>query len=88
MGLFDKLASAGVGSRMSPELLDKVKSAGARTAALNQLANAANGHGVTAADRRQAEKALEAEVGAKRARRLREDVAIQNGAKPKGLFSW
>lgn len=61
----------------------------ARTAnELNRLARSANGHEVTAAERRKAERELEARVGARKAKQLREDALRQAGARPRGLGRW
>lgn len=72
-------------SRMTPEQLAKVKGGSERANALHDLATMANGHGVTAADRRKAQAALEAQVGGRKAKNLKEAALQRAGAKPKGL---
>lgn len=75
-------------SRMTPEQLAKVKDASARANRLTKLAEAAEGLGVTAAERRKAAAELEQEVGRRGAAAYRESALQRAGAAPKGIRRW
>lgn len=74
--------------RMSDAQLAELKARTENANELNELARAANGHGVTAAERRKADAELQAAVGTRKAKRLREDALRQAGARGKGLGRW
>ncbi|MGW3352114.1 hypothetical protein ACWDA3_53220 [Nonomuraea rubra] len=73
---------------MTEEQLAALRARTANSNELNKLAQAANGHGVTSVERRRAEAQLEAAVGTRKAKRLREDALRQAGARGKGLGRW
>lgn len=75
-------------SRMTEEQLAALRAKIQNSNELNKLAHAANGHGVTAVERRRAATDLEAMVGKKKAKRLREQAVRQAGARGKGLGRW
>ncbi|MFB9470579.1 hypothetical protein ACFFR3_13745 [Nonomuraea salmonea] len=73
---------------MTEQQLAALKASTQSANELNKLAQAANGHGVTAVERRKAQAELEATVGTRKAKRLREDALRQAGARAKGLGRW
>lgn len=75
-------------SRMTADQLAQAKDAAATSSDLGRLATAANGHGVTRADKAKAAAALEQQVGKRQAARLQEDALQRAGAAPKGLRRW
>lgn len=77
MGLFS--------SRMTDDQLARAKNGSQAANTLRTLAVAANGHGVTGTQRRQAQTALEGAVGKRQANKLKEDALRQAGARPKGI---
>jgi len=74
-------------SRMTTEQLAKAKGSTNRAAELRRLATAANGLGVTRADKERAAAELERQFGKRGAARLKEDALRAAGARPKGLMS-
>nr|WSG12974.1 hypothetical protein OIE66_30725 [Nonomuraea sp. NBC_01738] len=70
---------------MKPEQLAKLKAAADNTNTFNAMAETANGHGASREQARQADAALVAAVGPRKAKQLREDALVRHGAKPKGL---
>ncbi|MEU8271224.1 hypothetical protein AB0B89_29205 [Sphaerisporangium sp. NPDC049002] len=72
-------------SRMKSDELAKVKNNSGKANAAAKLAIAANGHGVTAAERRKAQAALVDAVGKRQAAKLQEAAIRQAGGKAKGL---
>ncbi|MEU7004469.1 hypothetical protein [Nonomuraea sp. NPDC046570] len=72
-------------SRMTPGQAAALKAKSETANTLNDLAQAANGHGVTSVQRRRARADLENAVGAVRADKLQEDALRRAGARPKGL---
>jgi len=75
LNAIDKLANAGAGSRMPEEKLTRAKSQGQTTNHRNQLAQVANGFGVSRAAQRAAKDQLVKEVGAVEADRLTKEAA-------------
>jgi len=72
-------------SRMTAEQLAKAKGSTGRADELRRLATAANGLGVTRADKDRAAAELERQAGKCGAARLKEDALRAAGARPKGL---
>lgn len=67
------------------QIAARLKAKSTKAIALNELADRANGHQATRAQRAEAEAALVAEVGPWRTARLKESSLQRAGAKPKGL---
>ena len=72
-------------SRMNDAQLAKLKGKTTTSNDVHELANAANGHGVTSVERRKAQAELESRLGAKGAAKAKEQALQRAGAKPKGL---
>ncbi|MEV4081556.1 hypothetical protein ACGFJC_12995 [Nonomuraea fuscirosea] len=72
-------------SRMTDAQLAALRAKSDTGNTLNALAQAANGHGVTRVQAREAEAALIEAVGARKADRLKEDALVRSGARPKGV---
>jgi hypothetical protein len=73
---------------MTPEQLAAYKAASAASTEASKLARAANGHGVTGAERRKAEETLVRTFGKRKAAQLKENELLRAGAAPKGLRKW
>ncbi|GAA2860350.1 hypothetical protein [Nonomuraea rubra] len=74
--------------RMPPEKLAKAKGQAQQAGEASKLARAANGHGVTGAERRKAEETLVRTFGKRKAAQLKENELLRAGARPKGLRKW
>ncbi|WP_326646034.1 hypothetical protein OG884_15395 [Streptosporangium sp. NBC_01755] len=75
-------------SKMTPAQLAAAKGAAKHSSDLGGLATAANGLGVSRADKAKAAAALEQRVGKRQAARLKEEALQRAGAAPKGLRRW
>ncbi|MGW4476967.1 hypothetical protein ACWENQ_45565 [Nonomuraea sp. NPDC004354] len=85
----DTLASAGRGSRMTPEQLAKHKDSSREANAFAVLATAANGHRVTRQDKAKARAALVTAAGSEQAADALQEAALRSaGAKTKGILGW
>ncbi|MBB4917427.1 hypothetical protein [Streptosporangium saharense] len=73
---------------MSPEQLAKAKKASSDATYFGQLAEAAEGLGVTRVQREKAAAELEKAVGRRKAAAYRESALQRAGAPPKGLRRW
>lgn len=76
------------GSKMSPDQLAKLKAKARTSNEIRALAQAAEGLGVTAAERRKAEAELKRRLGSRKAAKQREAALQSAGAKPKGVRGW
>jgi hypothetical protein len=74
--------------RMPPEKLARAKGQAQQAGEAGELARAANGHGVTAAERRKAEETLVRTFGKRKAAQLKENELLRAGARPKGIRRW
>lgn len=72
-------------SKMTDAQLAKLKAKAATNNDVHELANAANGHGVTSAEKRKAQEALERQLGKRGAAKAQEQALQRAGARPKGL---
>ncbi len=72
-------------SKMTDGQLAELKGKIQRDNEVHALATAANGHGVTSVERRQAQAELEARLGKRGAVKAQEQALQRAGAKPKGL---
>ncbi|WP_084965240.1 hypothetical protein [Thermoactinospora rubra] len=77
MGLFS--------SSMTPEQLAQARQKAKTAGQVRKLAQAANGHGVTRAEKEKANKQLEQMYGKRGAARLKEAELRSAGAQPRGL---
>lgn len=71
-------------SRMTDKQRAELLAASELANSLNEMAIAANGHGVTRIEREKAQKALQKAVGKKNAAKLQESALQRAGAAPKG----
>lgn len=75
--------------KMTDQQLAAAKAAADNRNTVHKLATAANGHGVTRQEARQADAALVAATGSRRKADKAKEAALQRaGARPKGLGRW
>jgi hypothetical protein len=75
-------------ARNNKEIGAALRAKSARAAEINRLADTANGHNATRAQRETAQAKLTAELGKRGAAAARESSLLRAGAKPKGLRGW
>jgi hypothetical protein len=75
-------------ARKSTEIGDALREKSARAAEINRLADTANGHKATRAQRETATAELESQLGRRGAAKAVESSLLRAGAKPKGLRGW
>jgi hypothetical protein len=75
-------------ARNNQAIGDALRAKSSRAAEINQLADTANGHKATRAQREAAAAELKAQLGRRGAAKAVESSLLRAGAKPKGLRGW